>query len=100
MTIEKSKKTKFYFSIVQALNYKDSLQKNYYALKQESDKTLQVFNPKCMVIIGKTVNGLNEEQKASFELYRNDSRQVEVVTFDELFQKVQMLADLLEGKNE
>lgn len=87
-------------SKVQVLKYKDNLQKNYYALRQESDKTFQVFNPKCMVIIGKIVNGLNEEQKTSFELYRSDSRQVEIVTFDELFQKVQMLTDLLEGKNE
>lgn len=84
---------------IQVLNYKDELQKNYYALRQESKKTFQVFNPKCMVLIGKIDNGLNEEQKASFELYRSDSRQVEIVTFDELFQKVQMLTDLLEGKN-
>lgn len=87
-------------SIVQVLKYKDKLQKNYYALRQESDKAFQVINPKCMVLIGKLVNGLNEEQKVSFELYRGDSRQVEIVTFDELFQKVQMLTDLLEGKNE
>ncbi len=87
-------------SIVQVLKYKDKLQKNYYSLRRESDKTFHVFNPKCMVIIGKIVNGLNEEQRASFELYRSDSRQVEIVTFDELFQKVQMLTDLLEGNNE
>ncbi len=87
-------------SIVQVLKYKDELSKNYYALRQESKKVFQVFNPKCMVIIGKIANGLNPEQKTSFELYRGDSKQVEIVTFDELFQKVQMLSDLLEGKNE
>lgn len=84
-------------SIVQVLKYKDKLQKNYYALGQESDKAFQVFNPKCMVIIGKIVNGLNEEQKASFELFRSDSKQIEVITFDELFQKVEMLVSLLES---
>lgn len=84
-------------SIVQVLKYKDKLQKNYYALRQESDKTFQVFNPKCMVIIGKIVNGLNEEQKVSFELFRSDSKQIEVITFDELFQKVEMLVSLLES---
>ncbi|OGG35324.1 MAG: hypothetical protein A2427_02280 [Candidatus Nealsonbacteria bacterium RIFOXYC1_FULL_40_7] len=84
-------------STVQVLKYKDELSKNYYALRQQTDKAFQVFNPKCMVIIGKVVNGLNAEQKTSFELYRGDSKQVEIVTFDELFQKVQMLSDLLEG---
>lgn len=85
-------------SITQVLNYKNELQRNYFDLIKQSKAAFQVFNPKCMVIVGSIDNGsLTPEQKKSFELYRCDSKQVEVVTFDELFQKVQMLVSLLEG---
>lgn len=83
-------------SAIQILNYKDQLQKNYNDLSK-GGSIFQTFNPKCMVVIGKLLNGdLSGEQKRSFELYRNDSKQVEVITYDELFQKVKMLVDLLE----
>ncbi|KXK09248.1 MAG: hypothetical protein UZ20_WS6002000649, partial [candidate division WS6 bacterium OLB21] len=35
--------------------------------------------------------------KRSSELIRSDSKQVEVITFDELFKKVEMLTALLES---
>ena len=84
-------------SITQILNYKDELQKDYHRLVRQSTKIFQTFNPKCMVVVGTlSDSSLNTEQKRSFELFRSDSRQVEIVTFDELFQKVQMLVSLLE----
>lgn len=85
-------------SITQILNYKDELQKNYNALIYQSKKIFQSFSPKCMVIIGTIYDKqLSDEQIKSFELSRGDSKQVEVVTFDELFQKVEMLVNLLEA---
>jgi len=48
-----------------------------------------------MVILG-TLSDLNLHQKRSFELLRNNSKQVEIVTFDELFRKVQLLFNSLE----
>ena len=84
-------------SITQILNYKDELQKDCHRLVQQSTKIFQTFNPKCMVVVGTLLDsGLNTEQKRSFDLFRSDSRQVEIVTFDELFQKVKMLVSLLE----
>ena len=88
-------------SITQILNYKYELQKNYRDLVRQDNGVFQIFNPQCMVVIGTLLDGnLSAEQKKSFELFRSNSKQVEIVTFDELFQKVQMLTDLLEGKNE
>jgi len=85
-------------SAIQILNYKDSLQKNYHNLLDDNSEIFQTFNPKCMVVIGKLLNsGLNERQKRSFELFRSDSKQVEIVAYDELFQKAQLLVDLLES---
>jgi len=88
-------------SITQILNYKYELQKNYRDLVKQDNGVFQIFNPQCMVVVGTLVDGnLNSEQRKSFELFRSNSKHVEIVTFDELFQKVQMLTDLLEGKNE
>lgn len=84
-------------SIAQILNYKDELQKNYQGLIKQNKDIFQTFNPKCMVVIGALSNGLDEDQKRSFELIRSDSKQVEVITFDELFKKVEMLTALLES---
>jgi hypothetical protein len=84
-------------SIAQILNYKDELQKNYQGLVSKSTSIFQTFNPKCMVVVGTLSTGLNTDQKKSFELFRSDSKQIEVITFDELFQKIEMLVSLLEG---
>jgi hypothetical protein len=84
-------------SISQILKYKDELQKNYYHLIQTNEEGFQTFNPKCMLIIGNLTNeNFDQYKQRSFELLRNDSKQIEIVTFDELFQKVQMLINLLE----
>lgn len=83
-------------SIAQILRYEDELQKNYHALLKSSE-TFTVLNPKCLVIIGSLNNeNFSREQKESFELYRNDSKQIEIITFDELFGKIELLIDLLE----
>jgi len=85
-------------SIAQILDYKHELRRNFNDLTQKSNGVFQVFNPKCMVIIGKlTDDKVSAEHKKSFELFRSNSKQVEIVTFDELFQKVKMLIELLEG---
>lgn len=85
-------------SISQILKYKDELQKNYYNLMQTNEEEFQTFNPKCMLIIGNLTNeNFDQYKQRSFELLRNDSKQIEIVTFDELFQKVQMLINLLEA---
>lgn len=84
-------------AINQTLNYKDQLQKNYYALANESEEPFEVFNPKCLIISG-SIEELNDKNKIrSFELSRNDLKSIEIITFDELFQKVASLIKLLES---
>ncbi|MGF1899321.1 DUF4263 domain-containing protein [Vibrio alginolyticus] len=72
-------------SVVQVLNYKEQLMKELYQLK---DDTFNAFNPKCLVIAGSLESEFNNEtQYKSFELFRNNSAGVEILTYDELFQK-------------
>lgn len=74
-------------SIIQCLVYKDTIQKQYMSLKIESKVDFEVLNPKSFVIIG-NMGSLNAEQKKSFELYRREFRDVEVVTFDEILDRL------------
>lgn len=82
-------------SILQVLNYRRELAKNYQNITSDSGKKLEVFNPKCVVIIGNAEKELNTDAKrTSFELYRTSMKDVEIVTFDELFRKAETLASL------
>lgn len=85
-------------SVGQILNYKDELLKNFNSLIRETDRKIHVFNPRCIVIIGSLESErLNSDQRKSFELFRNDLRNIEIVTFDELFNKAKGLLDALEN---
>lgn len=81
-------------AITQILSYKDQLQKDYFNLFRESLAPFNYFNPNSVVILGNT-DGLNSEQMQSFELFRNDLKNITVITFDELFEKVEMMLNLL-----
>ncbi|WP_404396789.1 Shedu anti-phage system protein SduA domain-containing protein [Idiomarina loihiensis] len=76
-------------SIVQALNYKDKILKEYYKLKDEtSEVDFLAFSPKCIVVIGSIQEEMaNPEMSKSFELFRGSLTDIDIVTYDELFQK-------------
>ena len=48
---------------------------------------------KCVVIAGRLPAG--EAQRRSFEVFRNACKDVEIVTFDELLDKLRLLLDHL-----
>jgi len=82
--------------INQVLNQKDTFQKEFWHLKGKSKEVIESFNSKCIVILGK-IGDLREEQIASFELFRSNSKDVEIVTFDELLLKLKNLLELMKG---
>lgn len=62
--------------------------KNY--LKTHGDNNGKFLNnPKCILIIG--IMPENEDEKKSFELYRNSLRDVEIITYDELFKRIESI---------
>ena len=84
-------------AIVQVKKQMELFMKSYEDVKSKSassgiDYTATI--PKSYLIIGKT-EGLNSEEIASFNLFRNELRDVEVLTFDELYQKLKFIYDLL-----
>jgi len=85
-------------AMIQVSNYRDSLCKEYDRLVNESGKYYEVFSPKCMVILGNAKGELTtKRQRKSLELFRNGLKDVDIITLAELFGKVEMLLNLLEG---
>lgn len=77
--------------INQCLDQKDTLVKDFGARHK-------TFDPKCILVIGKK-NELNENQSKCFELYRANHKHVDVVTFDELLEKLKGLQRVLANGN-
>ncbi len=82
-------------AVAQALDYRETLVKNIGTLGQGSGQSLDAFVPRCVVIAG---NGFKEldtaPKRRAFERYRANLKDVEVVTYDELFRKLEVLANL------
>lgn len=73
-------------SINQALDQKYQFQKQVAQIKDNTRLyDIESYAVHCCLVIGKTPNG--EDRKKSFELFRRNSKDVEIVTFDELLEK-------------
>lgn len=77
--------------------YKDEFLQNYPALHLKSPEKFCLADPRCLVIVGNTEELDSAPMKDSFEYFRRGQRGTEIITFDELFRKVEVLLGLLEG---
>jgi hypothetical protein len=81
-------------AVVQVLTYRSHLTQDLKRLTEGTAHELKAFNPRTVVVIGNSKAELTDHaSRRSFELFRS-SCEVEVVTFDELFRKVEVLAQL------
>jgi len=85
-------------AVNQVLNYRDKLTKDYYSIFRNSSTSFEVFNPKCVVIIGK-MSLLEPDQIGTFENFRNSMNNVEIIAFDELYQKIKDLIAILSSSD-
>lgn len=82
-------------AMMQVLDYRRTLVKDLTSVTEGISYKLSAFSPKCVVVVGNGSAELENEQKRSaFELFRANSRSVEIVTYDELFRKLDVLATL------
>lgn len=73
--------------ISQALDQKQTILTDF-------GKSERIFDPKCILIIGWKAN-LSTEQRKCFELIRNNQKNVDIVTFDELEEKLRGLIKVI-----
>lgn len=82
-------------AIVQARDYRSQLVSHIQSLGDDARGKLAPLDPRCVVIVGDGEKQLTSPgRRRSFELFRGALRDVEVVTYDELFRKVEVLAHL------
>ncbi len=77
--------------VIQVLDYKNTLLNETYKLLKDGD--LKSFDPQCVLIVG-SLNGLNEDQIRSFELYRNNLKNVTIITYDEVIERLRVVLSL------
>ena len=81
-------------SINQALDQKYQFQKQVAQIKETSRiYDIESYAVHSCLIIGKTPGEV--DQQKSFELFRRNSKDVQIVTFDELLEKLRQLLDFL-----
>ena len=81
-------------AIAQVLRYRQTFMQEFLTLKR--DQKLSTANPSCLVIAGRNAQLDTTEKKDCFELQRQRIRDVTVLTYDELFGRVEQLIHLLE----
>lgn len=81
-------------AVSQVLDQRHQLDQTLPVIKSSSREwSLESYAVRCCVIAGQVP--ADEDQKKSFELFRGNSRNVEVVTYDELLAKLEQLHGLL-----
>ncbi len=81
-------------AINQALDQKYQFQTQISTLRHNSrNYDMESYSVHCCLIIGTIPSG--EDEQKSFELFRGNSKDVEVVTFDELLEQLKQLRDFL-----
>ena len=82
----------------QLLTDRLSLIQEYDSLTRDGDQQFKTFSPRSVLVIGNAGRQLGTRtRRQSFELYRGNLRDVDIVTFDELQKKISLVIELLEG---
>ncbi|RSN28627.1 hypothetical protein DL990_28685 [Amycolatopsis sp. WAC 01416] len=79
----------------QIRQYSYSLSESYRQIADQDDPEFRAFAPRLLLIIGSSSSLENVTQKRSFEFYRKNQHDVQIITFDELIRKAEALLDLL-----
>jgi hypothetical protein len=82
-------------AVVQLLDCRRGLLQDLDSLNRNSKTDLTFFRPRSLLLIGNGEAELTDQKKReSFELFRSELNNVEILTFDELFRKIEALAKL------
>lgn len=73
------------------------MQKEFFALAYKSQKQFNLLSPNCYLIIG-SHETMKKDQKECFENFRRNIVGLEILTFDEIFQKLFFVLSILKQK--
>lgn len=85
-------------SMVQVLDQRLKLTQNVKSLAYDNEelKGMNVFYVDCVIVAGR--NPTDKHKIASFELIRNQMKDVRIITYDELLERMKLLRELLSGE--
>lgn len=88
--------------INQILDHKQKLLNEYNTLymntvKNDENNGFSAFNPRCVIIIGSTTELKDKNKQTSFELFRNSIKDVEIITFDELLERIKITINIFKN---
>lgn len=88
-------------AVSQVLIQRDTLYKEYIQNYYRSEEKYEALNFSSVLLVGnyKDISS-NKDMACSFEVYRNELKNIQVITFDELLSKIKILITLLEGGGE
>lgn len=81
-------------AIVQVRDYRAQLVAHLQTLGEKARNEITPLDPRCVVIVGDGAQLTTPGRRRSFELFRSSLKDVEVVTYDELYRKLEVLAQL------
>lgn len=86
--------------VIQLLKQRDILLKDVKSVRKPSsdpNKYYDPINPMCYLIIGSNKQfgtDFSDEKRESFNLFRNELRSIEVLTFDEVFKRIETVLEI------
>ena len=86
-------------AISQVLSQKHSLETNIAELKNSGDRNVEAYNVQELIIIGKIDNLTETSQKRSFELFRNNLKNIRIITYDECLEQLKSIIEYLSEKS-
>jgi len=87
-------------AVMQLINYRHTLVSSYYDTIGDSQRKFESFHPQCVLIAGNIGNELDDQcKKRSFEYFRNNLKDIQIISFDEVFGKIEKLVELLKVQN-
>lgn len=84
-------------AVLQVTNYRHRLAENSFSLLEPGQ---HIFEPPCVVIIGDSAELSDDLRLKAFEHFRRGQKHVEIVTFDEVYEKIRGLHKLMLGESE
>jgi hypothetical protein len=89
--------------VAQALKYRQRFISHSHDLLRQNRNSLIIGAPRCLLIAGNArrefATDSTDTMRDDFELLREQSDGVTIITYDELFQKLERIVSLLEGRD-
>lgn len=82
-------------AVMQVLDYRRTFIRDFPGLPRDAEHQIETYLPKCVAVIGNGESELSDiKKRTAFENFRRNSNEVEIVTYDEVFKKLEIIASL------